>query len=541
MIIGVDFGTCFSSIAVMDGKIAKDNMTGDLEQILGNTSLGIPSLFMYSKEQKQEVYGVGCTIANPHENPEVIKYMKREVRMDPENIKRLYESGGRKFILEDIIGKYVMYLVQSVKKQAAETGNVDNTDIEVLTITKPVGIAEGQMMASDYSRLLKDKMIEITGLNPSKIHLIDEPVAAAISYLYEQDINKKINGIQNVLVFDLGGGTLDTTVVRYNPLAHSYEIVVKDGDLELGGKDWDDVLGNLMLSKYEIDSNSLTDEEKGNFWSAITELKIGLSTRDEDVQQFKYGGGNKVYLECSVEEFEEACSELLTRSQSLVKHTIDQLEGGIDSLDGIIMVGGSSNMPMIKKMISSTFPEFESEKIMLYKPSKAIARGAAIYSYFNSAEGGVTGGAKILDSANCSYGFRSYRGGKDLMIFNGILKGDRYENGFISYRSGAFSAMENDQKHILIEMYESAWSGKDAIGDDDSEYDSYDEEDERWMPMNSGEKKNGQSVRIQVPPEYMGHAKSYNIYIDFKLSQDGILDITVYDDNENKVGFMTNA
>lgn len=540
MIVGVDFGTCFSSIAVMDGKIAKDNMAGDLEQILGNTSLGIPSLFMYSKEQKQEVYGVGCTIANPHENPEVIKYMKREVRRDPDNIKRIYESGGRKFILEDIIGKYVMYLVQSVKKQAAETGNVDNTDIEVLTITKPVGIAEGQMMATDYSRLLKDKMIEITGLNPSKIHLIDEPVAAAISYLYEQDINKKIDGIQNVLVFDLGGGTLDTTVVRYNPLAHSYEIVVKDGDLELGGKDWDDVLGNLLLSKYEIDLDSLTDEEKGNFWSAVTELKISLSIRNEDVQQFKFGNGNKVYLECTVDDFEAACEELLSRSQTLVEHTIDQLDGGINSLDGIIMVGGSSNMPMIKKMISSAFPEFDSDKILLYKPSKAIARGAAIYSYFNSNEGGVSGGAKIIDSANCSYGFRSYRGHKDLMIFNGILKGDCYENGFINYTSGAFTAMENNQKSIFIEMYESAWSGNNAIGDD-SEKESCDDEEKRWMPMNSGEKKNGQSLRVQIPPEYMGRAKSYNIYIDFKLSQDGILDITVFDDQGEKVGFMTNA
>ena len=536
MIIGVDFGTCFSSIAVMDGKIAKDNMTGELEQILGNVSLGIPSLFMYSREQGGEIYGAGCNKANPHENKEVIKYMKREVRKDPENIKRTYTSGGREFVLEDIIGKYVMYLVKSVKDQVAETGNVENTNIEVLTITKPAGIADGQMMASQYSELLKNKMVEITGLAPSKIHLIDEPVAAAISFLYEQDINRNINGIQNILVFDLGGGTLDTAVVRYNPLARTYEVIVKDGDLELGGKDWDNALGNIILEKTGIVLDDLTDEERGNFWNAITELKIGLSTKDEDVQQFKYSD-KKDYLECTQQEFENACSKLLESSKTVVERTINQLQGGANSLDGVIMVGGSSNMPMIKSMMTTLFPDFGTDKIMLYKPSKAIARGAAIYSYFNSNEGGVNGGVTVIDSANCSYGFSSYRGGVTKMIYNGILKGERFKNGFIEFESGSFTALENEQTSILFTMYESNWSGNSL--DDGTEKEDEDDEESRWMPLGSGETKNGMSLTVQIPPQYLGRAKSYSVFVHFRLSQDGILDITVHDEKNNKVGFMS--
>lgn len=537
MIVGVDFGTCFSSIAVMDGKIAKDNMTGELEQILGNTALGIPSLFMYSKDQKKEIYGVGCTKANPHENPEVIKYMKREVRRDPENIKRMYNSGGRQYLLEDIIGKYVMYLVKSVKDEAANTGNVSNTDIEVLTITKPVGIAEGQMTASDYSRLLKDKMVEITGLSPSNIHIIDEPVAAAISYLYEQDLNKKIDGMKNILVFDLGGGTLDTTVVRYNPLAHSYEIMIKDGDLELGGKDWDDVLGRLMLEKNSLSLDTMTDDEKGNFWNAITELKIGLSDKDSDVQMVKIGD-KRIMLDCSREEFESACVELLGKCRVVLNRTIEQLQGGIESLDGVIMVGGSSNMPMIGKLITSEYPDFDSEKISTYKPSKAIARGAAIFSFFNSKDGGISGGATVIDSTNCSYGFESYYMGKQLMIYNGILKGDKFDNGIIEFKSSSFTPMDNDQKTILIEICESVWTGSNTIGNEGTIVDPTDEDANRWMPLNSGEKKNGMSLKVQVPPEYMNRARSFNIYVIFQLHQDGILDITVVDEAGNKVGVM---
>lgn len=541
MIVGVDFGTCFSSVAVMDGKIAKDNMTGDLEQVLGNTALGIPSLFMYSKEQKKEVYGAGCLAANPHENSDVIKYMKREVRKDPQNIGLKYPTGGKEYLLEDIIGKYVMYLVKSVKDEISNSGDVDSTDIEVLTITKPVGIAEGQMMAADYSRLLKDKMIEITGLNPKKIHLLDEPVAAAIAYLYEQDLRRKIDGIKHILVFDLGGGTLDTTIVRYNPLARTYEIIVKNGDLELGGKDWDDALGKILLEKNGISLDDLSEDEKGNFWNAVTELKIGLSTKEEDVQQFKYGG-NKIYLECSAQEFESACTDLLERSRKVLTGTIDQLKDGVESLDGIILVGGSSNMPMILNMITSQYPDFDKEKISTYRPSKAIARGAAIYSYFHTDDGGmVGGGGEVIDSSNCSYGFSCLRGMKEKMIYNGIIKGEKYKDGFIETLSSRFTAVNNDQKAVRFDIYESTWILPNAVNDADPSEGYAPEDDEfRWMPLNSGESKNGMSVTVQVPPEYDGRARSWGVYARFRLSSDGILDLTIEDEQGNKVGFATN-
>lgn len=540
MIVGVDFGTCFSSIAVMDGKIPKDNMAGDLEQVLGNTALGIPSLFMYSKEQKREIYGAGCLVANPHENPDVIKYMKREVRKDPQNIGMKYPTGGREYLLEDIIGKYVMYLVKSVKDEIANSGDVSNTDIEVLTITKPVGIAEGQMMAADYSKLLKDKMVEITGLNPKKIHLLDEPVAAAIAYLYEQDLRRKIDGIKNILVFDLGGGTLDTTIVRYNPLARTYEIIVKNGDLELGGKDWDDALGRILLEKNGITLDDLSKDEKGNFWNAVTELKIGLSTKEEDVQQFKYGG-NKIYLECTAQEFESACADLLERSRNVLTETIDQLKDGVESLDGIILVGGSSNMPMILNMITTQYPDFDKDKISTYRPSKAIARGAAIYSYFHTGEGKVGGGGEVIDSSNCSYGFKCLRGMKEEMIYNGIIKGEKYKGGFIEFESSRFTAVDNDQKTVKFDIYESSWVPPNAVDDIDSN-EGYTPENEefRWMPLNSGESRNGMTVTVQVPPEYDGRATNWGVRVIFRLSSDGILDITIIDEQRNKVGFATN-
>lgn len=152
MIVGIDFGTCFSSAAIMNGLIPVTNYASD-------TAEGIPSLFMYSKDLNKELYGNECTGKEGIENEEdVVRYMKRQVRENPDSLSNSLISGGREYLLKDIIEKYLTYLVSKIRQGARDSGEFKSDEIDTVTITAPVGIAQGQMMASDYNKLLQDMM-----------------------------------------------------------------------------------------------------------------------------------------------------------------------------------------------------------------------------------------------------------------------------------------------------------------------------------------------------------------------------------------------
>ena len=150
MIIGIDFGTCYSSSAIMSGLIPVTTFLRD------TTGMGIPSTFMYS-EENGEMYGEACETGYAYKHSaDIVRYMKRTVREDPANLERTITSGGKEFTLSEIIEKYLTFLIGEIKSAAVRSGEYSNTDIEAVTITAPVGIASGQMMASEYNKLLQE-------------------------------------------------------------------------------------------------------------------------------------------------------------------------------------------------------------------------------------------------------------------------------------------------------------------------------------------------------------------------------------------------
>lgn len=226
MIIGIDFGTCFSSAAIMNGLIPVTSYVKD------TTGEGVPSLFMYSAEKNMEMYGEECTTGEAfRHSADIVRYMKRTVRENPQNLDMTIRSGGKDFAIGEVIEKYMTFLVSKIREGAIKSGEFSNNEIEAVTITAPVGISSDSMMASDYNRLLQDCMCRITNLPRDKVRVLQEPVAAAISYLYSEDIRTHYDDIQRIMVFDLGGGTLDVTIVEHNPKAMTYEILAKEGDL----------------------------------------------------------------------------------------------------------------------------------------------------------------------------------------------------------------------------------------------------------------------------------------------------------------------
>ncbi len=517
MKIGIDFGTCYTSVAIMNGNTPVTTCLKD------RTGMGTPTLFMFSRESMRELYGEQCKGSEAFLHPDdVIRYMKRTVRENPGNLDAPVMSGGERYLLRDVIKKYLTYIISETVKGAVEFGEFDNTEIEDVTITAPVGISNGQMMASDYNRFLQEMVMDITSLPEDHVHIVREPVAAAISYLYSQDMKAHYSEDQTIMVFDLGGGTLDVTVMRHDVRAMTFEILAKEGDLALGGNDWDTGLADLVMGKVGIPSIE-DPEERAEFMEKITRLKAELTTMEKSGILFTYKGEDKA---CSVTraEFEEVSSDLIERALEVVDRTFASYEGGADSIDKIVLVGGSCNMPMIAKAISG---KYEAD-VQIYEPSKAISKGAAVFSKLASNQGG-TDAVKIIDIVDCTYGFESHYEGKTPRLYNMIFKGARFNDaGMIRVRSeSTFVAHRDTQSRVTFRIYESEYR---KTGDDN---------EDNWCDLGNGEKFNGLEVSVQIPPEYIGRARSFSMRPEMIYNSNGILELTVKDLQGNRLAYAS--
>lgn len=524
MIIGIDFGTCFSCVAFMNGFIPVTNYIDDPNKT------GIPTLFMYSRMLNKELYGYECLSSEAAMNSaDVVRNLKRMIRENPNNLNATVISGGKSYTIKDIVKKYLMYLIAQAKSAGIRSGEFSNTNIEYITITAPVGIADGQMTATDYNKLLVDTITEITGLDKSMVSVLQEPVAAAISYLYSENIKKKYNNKQTILVFDLGGGTLDVTIVEHNPTTMEYVIKAKEGDLKLGGNNWDEALSNAVLSKVGITGSFSAAEEKSRFHDYIIRLKHELTCDEKAIIVFKYNGSTK-YADFTRTEFERTTRNLLDRAIIVTKKAINSFSGSLSGIDKIILVGGSSNMPQIRKRMLTEFAALGEANIVTYDPSKAIAKGAAVYSIMEeSRPKGGTNFQKttVKDIATHTYGFNCRRSSdKKDMIYNLLFKGTPFgPDGKIVVKSDtSFNAVDDSQTVVEWVVYES--DGKKGIG-----------EDANWMEYGSNENKNGMRVTVHIPPEFLGKARSFPHWVTFSLDVNGILEIIITDKNGNRLGY----
>ena len=521
MIIGIDFGTCFSSAAIMNGLIPVTTYVKD------TTGEGIPSLFMYSAEQQKELYGEECNTGDAfRHSADIIRYMKRTVRENPENIGITVMSGGKEYTISEVIEKFLTYLISEIRTAAIKSGEFTNNDIEAITVTAPVGIAQDSMMASEYNRLLQEAVCKITDLDKNKVKVLQEPVSAAISYLYSEDFRKHYDQPQRILVFDLGGGTLDVTIVQHDPKAQTYEILSKEGDLHLGGNDWDLALKDLVLDKIGIPEDG-SDEERAKFGKAITKLKMDLTSSDEAMIGFTMAGQDR-FCKITRIDFEQASQSLLDRAMITVDHALDNLEGGLDSIDKIVLVGGSSNMPQIQHRMDKEYSASSGIEILVYEPSKAIAKGAAIFAKMTSGSNGNAMGGRVIDCASQTYGFESHRGGSETpMIYNMIYKGTCFdETGLIRVTSdNDFTPMYEDQTVVEFSVFESEQTRTDSD----------------WFDVGNGEVFNGVRCSVQVPPEYLGRARGFKMWVTLTLDANNIIDITVRDRAGNKLAYASTS
>ena len=527
MILGIDFGTCYSSIAIMNGSMP---ITGYFEK-LEYEGLGVPTLFMYDQAKGKEMFGKDCLTASATMNSAaVVRNMKKIIRQNPDNPNVQIKSGGKSYSVYEVVKKYLTHLISKAEEIAKTNDEITVKKIEGITITAPVGISSGQMTATDYNRLLINTLSDIAAIPKSKVHLLQEPVAAAISYLYGEDMKRRYNKNQTVLVFDLGGGTLDVTVVEHDPTTKEYVVKAKEGDLNLGGNDWDDALCESVLEKTGVAGEFATTEEMLAFRREMLKLKHQLTDVEDAMPIFKYKGRPR-FCEYTRWEFERASEHLLNRAIEVTKRAISSgTKWGVSEIDKIILVGGSCNMPQIRERMLREFSELGSARIITHDPSKAIAKGAAVYAemikrgeFSHNEDNEGPGGLKNLVSH--TYGFDSQRSSdKRNMIYNVLYKNTPYEGSIKAISESSFVAIKDSQDHLSFTVYESDCI--ENVGDEDN-----------WMDYGSGEKENGMKVTVYIPETHLGKATTWPVWVSFALDSNEVLEIIITDINGKRVGY----
>ena len=206
-------------------------------------------------------------------------------------------------------------------------------------------------------------------------------MAAALFYGLAN--NAEDSAPKDIIVYDLGGGTFDVTVLH---IEHgNFTVKCTYGDHSLGGKNWDDALVSLIVQKVKetsgTDANPLDDAYFSEDVHGIVEnLKIRLSEADTAKYRLFYDE-KTVKGAITRDEFESATSGLLSNTQSMTQLAInDAVKQGITQFDEFLLVGGSTKMPQVKRMVDAEFSKYCKKISLTVETDEAVAMGAALWA-----------------------------------------------------------------------------------------------------------------------------------------------------------------
>ncbi len=347
--VGIDLGTTFSAIAYV-------NKHGVPEILANSEGLRItPSVVLFDGDEI--IVGSYARQAAAAYPEQVIEFVKRHMG-DPEF---RFDYRNEAYTAEQISS----FILRKLKHDAEmKLGHAVNEAV----ITVPAYFRDSQRRATQRAG-------ELAGFKVLK--LINEPTAAAFAY-----------GLANAgrdmrcLVFDLGGGTFDVTVVDI--CGNDIQVIATAGDDGLGGKDFDDVLVNhaaeAFKQRHGIDP--LKDiVARQDLRDKCVSAKLSLSRRPK-VNLFYDHQGRILRQEIPRELFEELAEGLMTRCQRITEEALREANCSPDAIDTILLAGGSTRMPMVRQLIRSIFNKEPATDI---NPDECVALGAALTAALESA------------------------------------------------------------------------------------------------------------------------------------------------------------
>jgi molecular chaperone DnaK len=351
--VGIDLGTTFSCIAHLNKEgepVPLANDDGDVE---------IPSLILLA-ETGHVVVGPSRTRAALEDPDRVVERIKRE--MGSVEFKRTFDG-------HEITPEFLSALILKKLRQDAEAqiGPITNA-----VITVPYYFNDARRKATqDAGR--------IAGLNV--VDIINEPTAATLTYAWNQGElgagGKKGDRPRLALVYDLGGGTFDVTLVRYTPT--HFQVLATDGDVQLGGVDWNDRLLDYVADEFQ--SRHGIDPRQSRSTVQVLRndcdlAKIALSDQPQVAITCRHAG-KSVSVTISREKFEELTADLMQRTIDTLELVLETAKVAPDQLDAIVLVGGSTLMPIVPRRIKEVTG---LEPFKGISPHTSVAQGAAIHA-----------------------------------------------------------------------------------------------------------------------------------------------------------------
>ncbi|RMG46828.1 MAG: Hsp70 family protein [Acidobacteria bacterium] len=356
VIYGIDLGTTFSAIAYV-------NPNGEpiCVPLRGEEEFTIPSAVLFVEQN--EVY-VGAEAINNswREGSVLVEFAKRDIGLQNG---LTWRFAGWEYTAEEISALILRKIVQQLSQDRRMS------PVRDVVITHPQYFYMNQKEATREAG-------ELAGLNV--VATITEPNAAAIAYgLAERATTQDCT----ILVFDLGGGTFDVTLMRVGE--ERVEMLGSDGDARLGGMDWDREIVELAKQEFAHRSGEDFDsvaspEERIRLRKAAERAKMELSRADRDrYRLFIQAGGYTLPLEISRAEFEGMCRYLVERCIERCERLFQQTGYNWAEIDEILLVGNSTKMSMIQeelRRISGREPRIDEY------PKLMVAKGAAIWGYW---------------------------------------------------------------------------------------------------------------------------------------------------------------
>jgi molecular chaperone DnaK len=367
--VGIDLGTTYSSIA----QLNPEGIPVAIPNADGKTIT--PSVVILG-EDKKIIVGPSferMAIENPRN---IVEAIKRQ--MGNKDFAIIHNN--QRFTPELISAMILKKLKQDAEKVIGEIANA--------VITVPYYF-------NDVRRKATQDAGQIANLNV--IDIINEPTAATLAYAWQKGQLGRpdaFKGEKTIMVYDLGGGTFDVTVVRYN--ATNFRVLATDGDVMLGGLDWSrrivDFLAEQFHKKFGEDPRE-DPETLMQITQECEQAKRDLSERAQVTINLYYKGKN-LTTAITRGDFERLTSDLLQRTRDTTELVMAQAGIAPGELDELVLVGGSTHMPVVETMLREVTGKTPSRDV---SPEEAVSQGAAIHAAILEAR--ATGGVSRMGQA----------------------------------------------------------------------------------------------------------------------------------------------
>jgi molecular chaperone DnaK len=419
--IGIDLGSTFSVVSYVKNGIAEV-----IPNFEGNRIT--PSVFALD-ESNNILVGELAVDQEAIDPQKTIRLVKRKM-----------SSGFEKlFTYDDVSFSPCEVSSEILKKLKRDAEDYLGSEVTDAVITVPAYFNNDERQATK-------KAGELAGLNVLRI--INEPTAASLAYGLDK------NNDSTILVYDLGGGTFDVTILKLSD-GVDFHVLSTSGNTSLGGSDFDNILSQIILDKFnsnfDYDYNQksvsdLDDQQKSRLRAASEKAKKVLSQMDKanvNIPMFAFRNRQSVNLNCSITriEFEESISTLIDKTKDCIDIALKDAQLTSADINEVVFVGGSTRIPLVAQKIEKWLGKKPNKSI---NPDEAVSLGAAIQASVLSGNSDKL--IFLLDVTPLSLGIETMGG-----VMNTMIK--RNTQVPTEYRE-TFTTAEDNQRSVDVKVFQ---------------------------------------------------------------------------------------